>query len=386
MRVLHVLNELRHSGAETMLRGAGSYWKAQGIDGEILCTGEVPGSYTASLQDAGYRVHHLPFQRSIWFLHSVYRFLRGRQFDAVHIHTERAGFWYAGLAYMTGHRRIIRSLHSIFPFTGRLRARRWAQRLIMRRVFGVRMVAVSVSVMGVERRTFHNPCLVIPNWFDSGWYRPALPEERKAARATFGIERGVMAIASVGNCSPIKNHTAVLRAIANIPRDVNILYLHAGEERDSTGERELSEEEGIAGRIRFLGPVPDARAVLHACDLFVMPSLGEGFGVAAIEAMGAGVPVVCSDVEGLRDFRGVSAAIHWIEPSAACVEAAILHFYRLGAAERRTIGEQLSESAHRRLGIAAGAASYSAVYRGEPANTGDTSSRSTSTATERRNI
>lgn len=386
MRVLHILNELRHSGAETMLRAAGGYWKAEGIDGEILCTGAVPGPYAAALQDAGYPVHHLPFAPSIRFLHSVYRFLRSHRFDAIHIHTERAGFWYAGLAYLTGHRRIIRSLHGIFAFTGGLRARRLAQRLIMRRIFGVRMIAVSGSVMRVERRTFHNSSLVIPNWFDSDRYRPALPEERGAARSAFGIAPGVMAIASVGNCSPIKNHTSILRAIANIPRDVNILYLHAGEENDALRERELSEELGIARRVRFLGPVPDARTVLHACDLFMMASLGEGFGVAAVEAMGTGVPVVFSDVEGLRDLRGVSAAIHWTKPTAACVETAILHFYRLGAVERETIGEQLSDSAHQLLGISTGAARYAFLYRGEPVQTGDTSSRSTSTATERCSI
>jgi glycosyltransferase involved in cell wall biosynthesis len=299
------------------------------------------------------------------FLHSIYRFFRGRRFDSVHIHTERGNFWYAGLAYITGHKCIVRSLHTIFRFHGGLRARRCAQRLIMRRVFGVRMAAVSQSVKYVEQGMFHNSTLVIPNWFDSNRYRPAKPLERQAARAAFAIDPSAMVISSVGNCSPIKNHAAVLRAIASVPRCMNILYMHAGDEHDDPSERSLAAELGISDRVKFIGPVANAQAVLHASDLFVMPSLKEGFGIAALEAMGAAVPVVLSDVEGLRDFRAMNPAIHWIEPTARAVEAAILHFHALGALKREAVGEQLSAGAHRSFGIATGAAQYAALYRGE---------------------
>jgi glycosyltransferase involved in cell wall biosynthesis len=348
-----------------MLRVAAGYWNALGIEGEILCTGEQLGFYASSLEDAGFRVHHLPFARSVRFLLSIYRFFRGHRFDSVHIHTERGSFWYAGFAYLTGHRSMVRSLHNIFPFRGPLRARRYAQRLIMRRVFGVRMAAVSQSVKCVEKGTFHNSSLVIPNWFDSNWYRPAKPHERQAARTIFAIDPSALVISSVGNCSQVKNHSAVLLAIASVPRSLNILYLHAGEECDDPTEWALAAKLGIAGRVRFLGPVLEARAVLHASDVFVMPSLREGLGVAAIEAMGAGVPVVLSDVDGLRDLRGLSPAIHWIEPNARGVETAILHFHAMGALKREEAGEELSGAAHRNFGIANGAAQYAALYRGE---------------------
>jgi glycosyltransferase involved in cell wall biosynthesis len=348
-----------------MLRAAGGYWRALGIEGEILCTGEQLGSYATPLRDAGFRVHHVPFKRSMRFLHSIYRFFRGHRFDSVHIHTERGSFWYVGLAYMTGHRCMVRSLHTVFSFHGGLRARRYAQRLIMRRVFGVRMAAVSQSVQYAEQGTFHNSSQVIPNWFDSNWYRPAKPQERHAARAAFAIDPAAMVISSVANCSPIKNHAAVLRAIASIPRSMNILYIHAGDEHDDPSERALAAELGISDRVKFIGPVANAQAVLHASDLFVMPSLREGFGIAALEAMGVGVPVILSNVEGLRDFHAMSPAIHWIEPTAGAVEDAILHFHALGALERKAVGEQLSAGAHRYFGIATGAAQYAALYRGE---------------------
>ena len=240
-----------------------------------------------------------------------------------------------------------------------------AQRLLMRRVLGVRMAAVSQSVKRLEQGTFHNRSLVIPNWFDNDRYRPRQPAEREAARAAFGIDPGATVISTVANCSTIKNHAAVLRAMASVSAAVNIIYLHAGDEKEDPSERALAARLGIADRVKFLGAVEDVRAVLDASDLFVMPSLKEGCSIATIEAMGVGVPVALSDVEGLRDFRETCSSIYWIEPTARGVGDAILHFHAAGAVERNEVGEELSAAAHRNFGISTGAAQYAALYRGE---------------------
>ena len=54
-------------------------------------------------------------------------------------------------------------------------------------------------------------------------------------------------------------------------------------------------------RIKLLGRVDDVRELLWASDIFAMPSLKEGLGVAALEAMASGLPVIASDVGGLRE-------------------------------------------------------------------------------------
>jgi glycosyltransferase involved in cell wall biosynthesis len=367
MRVLHILNELRPSGAETMLRVAAGHWRAQGITGEILCTGEQLGVYAVALAEAGYIIHHLPFARSIGFLIAVGAFLRRNRFDTVHIHAERANFWYATLAFFTGHRRIVRTIQSVFPFRGALRLRRFVQRLLMRHAFGVRMAACSESVRRQEWLSYRNASSVIPNWFDSAYYRPARGEERAMARESLAIENQALVVSSVGNCSPVKNHAAVLRAVAALAGRVPVVYLHVGDERDAETERRLAVELGIAGQVRFLGPQLALRSILHASDLFVMPSLHEGFGVAALEAMAAGVPSALADVEGLRDFRDMDPSIYWLEPIPTGVEAALLHFHEMGPSARQAAGERLSARAHQRFAVAIGAAQYAALYRGEAA-------------------
>lgn len=363
MRILHVLNELRPSGVETMLAAAAGYWREQGIAGEILTVGDRPGVYAAVLAEAGYPVHHLTFRRSPGMLLAVFRFFRSHPFDCVHIHCEQANFWYALAAFLTGHRQIVRSIQNTFGFHGGLRARRWLQRWILRRWLGVRNVAASPAVRRIEWETYRNPAEALLNWYDDRRIRAASPGARQAARRRLGIDGATLVLLTVGNCSPVKNHDAVIRALARIPRTPGWLYLHAGCEDDAPGERSLAADLGVVDRIRFLGAVLEIAPLLEAADLFLMPSLHEGLAVAALEAMGAGLPVVLADVDGLRELRAIAPAGEWVPPEDSAIAAAIQRFASLGESGRRAIGGDLSRAVRGQCGVQAGAGRYAALYR-----------------------
>ena len=364
-RVLHILNELRPSGAETMLRAAAGYWRGQGIESAILITGETRGDYAEALANAGYRLHHLPFRRSVGYLARVYRFFKSHDCEGIHIHCERANFWFALLAYCAGRRRIVRSVHSLFRFSGLLRARRFAQRFVLRALFGVRTIAVSPAVQRLERDVFANPALSIPNWFDADRFRPPTEPEREAARRRWGIPAGAIAITTVGNCAPVKNHAAVIGALASLPDC--FLYLHAGCEDEGRSERLLAAGLGVADRVRLLGAVDDVEAVLQAADLFVMPSLYEGLGLAAVEALAAGLPAVLADVEGLRDLRAIAPECEWIRPGSDEIAAAVLRVAKRSRAERAGLGALLSARVHCEFSVRQGARQYAALYEGRGA-------------------
>src|SRR5512133_840795 len=90
LRVLHVLNELRASGAEVMLRVAADDFRSAGIDCEILSLGEQLGSYAKPLKGVGYPVHHLIFSKSFAFFWALREFGQKNKYDVVHFHVERA--------------------------------------------------------------------------------------------------------------------------------------------------------------------------------------------------------------------------------------------------------------------------------------------------------
>jgi glycosyltransferase involved in cell wall biosynthesis len=104
---------------------------------------------------------------------------------------------------------------------------------------------------------------------------------------------------------PHKNQELLLRALVSLPDDV-VLVLAGHEEAYAARLRELADELGVQGRVRFLGHVPDQELdglwTLAACAAF--PTRAEGFGLPVLEALRRGVPVACSDIPVLREVGG----------------------------------------------------------------------------------
>ena len=85
-------------------------------------------------------------------------------------------------------------------------------------------------------------------------------------------------------------------------REVPSRLLLVGDGPDRVPAREVAEKLGVAKWIRWLGPLDAVEDVFCVADLFLLPSQNESFGLAALEAMSAGVPVISSNAEGLPEL------------------------------------------------------------------------------------
>ncbi|THF68046.1 glycosyltransferase [Deinococcus sp. Arct2-2] len=348
-RVIHILNELRPSGAETMIRLAAPYWQDMGLKLAVLSTGDAVGPYAPELEAAGISIVHLPFRKSLSFFQKFGGLIRG--FDAIHIHTERAGFEYAATARAVGMKHIVRTIHSTFNFQKRTRLVRTVQRRSAA-LLGVKQVSIGPSVKDNELERFRNPTLTIPNWYNEHHFVPPTLQQREEARATLRLMQGQWSILSVGNCASVKNHEAILHALKHLP---DAIYVHAGIEDKHQGERALALELGVLDRVRFLGwadPLP----LLWAADVYVMSSRLEGFGIAALEALGTGIPTTLTNVPGLRDLAGAAENLVFSDLTPQSIAAAL---QEVRVKPRLTHTATLAQQ----YGIERGAKAYAALYR-----------------------
>jgi glycosyltransferase involved in cell wall biosynthesis len=365
-RVLHILHELRPSGAEVMLRIAAPLWFGAANPHAILATGRAEGPYAESLRAARFEVFHIPFRKKIGYFCAVYSLIRHGGFDVVHIHTEQANAYYGVVARLAGVHRIVHTIHSTFAFKGLLRVVRMAMRHGLR-LLGATPVAVGLSVAENERRTFWNRPVVISNWYDGELFCQPRPADRVSAREKYRVGNNRPIIVTLGNCAKVKNHPLVFYALKELlRRRADWFYLHAGGEDTETSERLLASDLGVAQHCSFLGYTDDPRSVLWAADVFVMSSKLEGCGIAAIEAAACGLPLVLTDVPGLRDLKATVLDAYWVPPEptalADAIEAAYLRF---------PSGSAGNASAVRAVfGVERGAKAYYDLYAGlrSPAN------------------
>ena len=114
---------------------------------------------------------------------------------------------------------------------------------------------------------------------------------------------GAPRLAIVGRLIPIKGHDTLLRALAAVRSDLPGVTLEiAGDGALEADLRATVNRLGLGDLVTFLGLVPQVAAVFERAEVVVVPSLGEGFGMVALEAMERGRPVIASAVGGLPEI------------------------------------------------------------------------------------
>ena len=177
---------------------------------------------------------------------------------------------------------------------------------------------------------------VIPNFVNLAEYHPVSAAERGHMTPP-----GDKLICHISNFREVKRLKDVIRVFARIRRAMPATLLMVGDGPDRADAEKEAEELQIADSVRFLGRLDRIAALLQATDLFLLPSQSESFGLAALEAMACGSPVVASRAGGLPEVieDGVSGIL---EPVGS-VEA-------MG---RRAVDLLRDEGAHRRMAEAA---------------------------------
>lgn len=138
---------------------------------------------------------------------------------------------------------------------------------------------------------------VIPNFIDPQRYYPGREPCHRAALAPDG-EKIVM---HVSNFRSVKRVPDVVMAFARIRDSVRARLVLVGDGPERPRAREIADRLGVANDVVFLGKHAAVEELLSCADLFLLPSESESFGLAALEAMACGVPVVTSDAGGLPE-------------------------------------------------------------------------------------
>ena len=105
----------------------------------------------------------------------------------------------------------------------------------------------------------------------------------------------------ISNFRPVKRIRDVIAIFSRVAAVIDARLILAGDGPEAPVARQLAEELGVSDRVTFVGVVDTVASLLACADLFLLPSETESFGLAALEAMASGVPVITTDVGGLPE-------------------------------------------------------------------------------------
>ena len=356
MKIAHIFNELKFSGAEILLESAAPYF-LRDSEMTIISTGVSPGDFTGRLTKAGYVVEHIPFG-SLNFYWRLRSFLLNGNFDAVHIHTERAALAYSILARSIG-LFSIRTIHNEFLFSGILRFRRILTRGIAQRFLGTIHVACSPSVQRNERKRFGVESVIINNWLDVSRIKAVSAADREKYREIMGIGGEEIVTISISNESPAKNlETLFLSIIKLYNSGVNIRHYHCG----NIGKSLESLARSSDGVIFPVGTISDLNPYLAVSDALISAAYNEGGPISLLEAAAAGVPIITTKV-GLAELFEGQDAVKFFDPVVNSLVEAISGFSNENLSNRRNGQGRLVDFTRRYFDPRRGAEEYISLYK-----------------------
>lgn len=217
-------------------------------------------------------------------------------------------------------------------------------RFSIERSNGVTAVSEWLRLQTIENFPMDRPIQVIPNFVDTRVFKPD-PAPNARCRLARDDEKIIM---HISNFRPVKNIESVVRVFAALRRQVNCRLVMVGEGPEAPRAEKLAAELGVDRQVTFIGNQEFVEELLPAADLFLLPSLHESFGLVALEAMSAGVPVIATSKGGPREVieDGITGFLRRPDDVTGMVEAGLDIFQNparakaMGEAARRVAVEK----------------------------------------------
>jgi glycosyltransferase involved in cell wall biosynthesis len=299
MRVLHVINSLILAGVEVLLSELVPRFQERGLENTVVILKPLDGPLEHKLRNAGTRV---VWDGASGFYSPDHVFRLAKLcdgYDVVQSYLFPAQLW-TPLALALRHSRVLLVTTEQSTYN---RRRHWWGRPLDHWIYNHYRAIACNSQATLESLVAWVPSIrdrvrIIPNAVPLERFTHATP----AARAEFGIPPDAPLISFVARFNAAKDHATLLRAVARLRAPAHLILVGDGGSRPAT--EAMAATLGISERVHFLGRRSDVPALLKMSDVYAHSSNWEGFGIAAVEAMAAGIPVVATNVPGLSQVIG----------------------------------------------------------------------------------
>lgn len=292
MRILHVITSLRTGGAEHLMVDLLPRLRDLSHEVELLLFDGTRTPFYEQLEATGIPIHHLAIGGNVYNPLLIFKMVKYmRQFDIIHTHNTACQL-FAPVSKMLccSKVRLFTTEHNTTNRRRENKALRSLDKWMYNRYEHI--ICISDKAQdNLEQHIGKRPSIfTINNGIDT--QRFLRPIKDISGKTEF-------IVTMVAGFRPQKDQDTLIRAMALLPDNFKLWLVGDGERRNII--ESLIAELGLQHRVCLLGIRTDIPNILEQSDICVLSSHWEGFGLAAVEAMAAGRPVIASDVDGLRD-------------------------------------------------------------------------------------
>ena len=312
LKILHIMGCSDAGGISSVVRSFYTFIDRQRFHFDIALTVPEQGQNSRALEGMGAKIYFIPLkaQDRQGFARELTRILKDGHYDGIHVHESETSYVALRLAKQLGIPCRIAHAHTSSPYEGlRGVVRRWSG-CLLNCVYATHAIACGKlagdRVFGKINMRLGR-AVVLPNAVDTKRFAFD-PQVRQEVRRELGAE-DCLVLGMVTRLSEEKNVVYGPEVLKRLLKAVpNAILAVAGNGPEEENLRRKVEELGLQDRVRILGRRGDVERLYQAYDLFLLPSIHEGFPVAAVEALSSGLPVLMSDTitKELSCYSGVT--------------------------------------------------------------------------------
>lgn len=309
MKILHIINDLSSGGAESLLR---DLVPLQNINDSVtvLTLSNKKSVFDKYLINLGVNVINTTISNNIYNPLHIFEIRKIiSEYDIIHAHLFPT-FYFVAISnlFRKDKKILITTEHSTYN----KRRNKKIFYFLDSFIYGVYDSVISIS-KGVENELLNwlkidfarEKYTIINNGIDKQKFTNALPYQKRIIDENCNIDDVILLM--VARFNKQKDHLTVLRALKELPENYRLWLVGEGEMfaqiKDWISQFQLEK------RVKFLGFREDIPNIIKTADICLLSSESEGFGLAAVEAMASGVPLIVSDVIGLREVVGDGALL-----------------------------------------------------------------------------
>ena len=297
--------------------------KALSQNGHIIdIASQIDSEISYELKSITRNIFNLPLQRfpfsikNIYSLKKLYGILKHEKYEVVHVHTPVASV-IGRLACFFTKTRCFYTAHGFHFFSG-------APKINWLLYFPIELLMsyLTDTIITINEED----CEFAKNYLHAR-YVDCIPGvglniekyanvkiNKVVKKKELGFSEDSIILLSVGELNTNKNHQVVLKALAKI-NNKQLHYAICGEGNLKTNLINLAKELKINNQFHLLGYRKDIPEILKCADIFIFPSLREGLGLAALEALASGLPLIIADNRGSREFAINNYNSYVVEPT-----------------------------------------------------------------------
>ena len=298
MKILHVITSLYTGGAERLMVDLlPTLRNDEDFQVDLLLINGVETPFKKALKQAGIKVCALSMTNDVYNLRNIFRFRRflaHNDYDIIHTHNTACQLFVPIAKSLTRNKaKLVTTEHNT---TNHRRTKWWLKPLDK---WMYRKYAAIVCISDLTRHNLEQylgtdwPMHTIYNGVDTK--RFARPVKDISGQQDF-------VVTMVAAFRPQKDQDTLIRAFTHLEPNFRLQLVGGGQRGEEL--KALCRELGLEDRVQFLGVRMDVPDIMEQSDVIVLSSHWEGFGLAAVEGMASGRPLVATDGDGLRDIVG----------------------------------------------------------------------------------